>query len=128
MKNVMNKLKYVVPTKGWLKLFLVVFAFVLADYITTLSMISAPEQEGNVAGCYLMQAFGIVPGLTIIFMLTSVLPSYAIVLAASRVPSVMHSKSWIAYIVVDVLLAWFIVGTQEGLDPAGVRRQIKFSP
>jgi len=93
----------------WLKRTILVFAFILFDYFSTLVFCSTPYKEANVYARTFMETFGIPLGLTL-FALVANLPIY---ITLSLDSHVIRLSSRIAVVIeplIDVMFAWFVAG------------------
>ncbi|MEM2971990.1 MAG: hypothetical protein QW270_06160 [Candidatus Bathyarchaeia archaeon] len=101
---------FLVPKNNhWLKRTILVFAFILFDYLSTLIFCRVSHEEANLFARMFMEIFGIPLGLTL-FVFVVNLPVYVILSLDSHV---IRLPSRIAIAIepfVDVIFAWFIAG------------------
>jgi hypothetical protein len=90
---------------------LLLFLFILLDYLATLLLISYPNEESNVFARGFMEAFGVAWGLTIFSVLAN-LPLYLILGLLAFYPRYLRfSTSPFATSGLDLAFAWFVAGT-----------------
>jgi hypothetical protein len=87
-----------------------VLAFVLFDYFSTLVFCRAPVQEANFYARALMEAFGTPIGLTLFVFIVS-LPIYVILTLDSHMIRLPFRIAILAQLLVDVVFAWFVTGS-----------------
>jgi len=105
-------LKYFVPCRNiWLKRFILLFSFILFDYIATLIFCNAPSQEANIYARAFMEAFGKEAGLTIFNAITTA-PLYLIFSVDSHLVRLPPKIARMTNPAVDVTFAWFIAGVR----------------
>jgi hypothetical protein len=93
----------------WSKRAILVFAFVLFDYLSTLAFCHAPQEEANVLARAFMENLGIIPGLTL-FVFASNLPIYVTLSFDSHVVRLPSKIAPLLEVSVDALFAWFVAG------------------
>jgi len=93
----------------WSKRTVLVFAFILFDYFSTLLFCRAPYEEANIYARIFMESFGIPLGLTL-FVLVANLPIYITLSLDSHVIKIPSRASVFTEAMVDVVFAWFIAG------------------
>jgi hypothetical protein len=93
----------------WLKRTILVFTFILFDYLSTLVFCRAPYEEANLYARSFMEAFGVPLGLTA-FVLVANLPIYITLSLDSHVIKTPFRTVIIIESFVDVIFAWFIAG------------------
>jgi hypothetical protein len=93
----------------WLKRTLLVFAFILFDYVSTLAFCHAPYEEANLYARVFMDSFGIQRGLTL-FVLTANLPIYMALCVDSHAVRLPPKIGVFVEMSVDVVFAWFVAG------------------
>jgi hypothetical protein len=94
----------------WLKRTVLVFAFVLFDYFSTLVFCHAPYQEANLFARAFMENFGMPLGLTL-FVLMMNLPIYVTLSLDSHITKLPFKAAVVIELVVDLIFAWFIAGS-----------------
>ena len=93
----------------WLKRTLLVFVFILFDYLSTLTFCRVPHEEANLYARTFMEIFGIPLGLTL-FVLAANLPIYMTLSLDSHAIRLPYRTAIIIEPFVDVVFAWFIAG------------------
>ena len=93
----------------WLKRTILVFAFILFDYLSTLVFCRAPYEEANLYARTFMETFGIPLGLTI-FVLAANLPIYITLSLDSHIIKIPPRIAKLLEPFVDIIFAWFIAG------------------
>jgi len=93
----------------WLKRTLLVFAFILFDYVSTLVFCHAPYEEANLYARVLMDNFGIHRGLTL-FVLAANLPIYVALCVDSHAVRLPPKIAVFVEMSVDMVFAWFVAG------------------
>jgi len=93
----------------WLKRAILVFTFILFDYLSTLTFCRAPQEEANMLARAFMESFGITPGLTF-FVLASNLPIYLTLSFDSHMVKLPSKIAPLFEVSVDALFGWFIAG------------------
>jgi hypothetical protein len=93
----------------WLRRALLVFAFTLFDYFSTLIFCHAPHEEANMYARVFMENFGILAGLTL-FVLMFNLPIYMTLSLDSHVVRLPPTIAVAFEIGVDATFAWFLAG------------------
>jgi len=111
MENLLAFGRYLVPKNDkWLKRICIVFGFILLDYFATLIFCTTPAEEANPHLRVFLESYGIVVGLTLFDFLIN-LPIYLILCFNSHLVSLPMRLSKIVEPLVDLVLAWFLVGT-----------------
>lgn len=93
----------------WIKRTLLVFSFIIFDYLSTLVFCHNPYQEANVYVRVFMESFGIPVGLTL-FVLIANLPIYVALSLDSHIIRLPSRMARIAEVLVDLMFAWFVAG------------------
>lgn len=93
----------------WLKRIILVFAFILFDYLSTIIFCRTPLEEANVYARVFMENFGIPLGLTL-FVLTANLPIYMTLSLDSHTVKFPSKATIFVEVVVDLIFAWFVAG------------------
>jgi len=93
----------------WLRRTALVFAFILFDYVLTLTFCRVPHEEVNTFARIFMESFGIPVGLTMFVVLAN-LPIYMTLSLDSHIVRLPAKMAVVAGTSVDVLFAWFIAG------------------
>lgn len=93
----------------WLKRAILVFAFVLFDYSSTLTFCRVPYEEANPYARVFMENFGVSFGLTL-FVLIANLPIYMTLCLDSHVVKFPFRIAVAVESFVDVVFAWFVAG------------------
>ena len=102
--------KYLVPKNNlWLKRAILLFGFILLDYLATLIFINTPVQEGNLLVRAFMENYGILVGLTIFDILINI-PIYLIICLNSHFVTLPPNLAKYVDPIVDAFLAWFVAG------------------
>ena len=104
-------LKYFFLPKNnhWSKRILLVFSFILFDYLSTLTFCNMPCEEANPYARSFMEFFGIPFGLTL-FVLIANLPIYVTLSLDSYLVRLPPKMAIIAEVFVDLAFAWFVAG------------------
>ena len=90
---------------------LLLSSFVLLDYLTTLLLISYPNEEANMFARSFMETFGVTFGLTLFSLLIN-LPVFLILgLLAFYSRCISFASSPAATPGLDIAFAWFVAGT-----------------
>jgi len=101
---------FLVPNNShWLRRIILVFAFILFDYFSTLAFCRAPWEEANVYARFFMESFGIHVGLTI-FVLVANTPIYMLLTFDSHIVRLPPRMAVVAEAFMDFAFAWFIAG------------------
>jgi hypothetical protein len=93
----------------WLKRTILVFTFILFDYLSTLVFCRAPYEEANLYARTFMETFGIQLGLTL-FVLVASLPIYMTLSLDSHAISIPFRAATVIEPFVDIIFAWFVAG------------------
>ena len=93
----------------WLKRNILVFAFILFDYSSTLIFCRAPHEEANLYARTFMESFGMPLGLTL-FILVANSPIYITLCLDSHVIRLPFRVAVAIESLVDVVFAWFVAG------------------
>lgn len=93
----------------WMKRTILVFVFILFDYLSTLAFCHTPYEEANLYARTFMENFGIPLGLTL-FVLVANLPIYMALSLDSHVIRIPARTAMIIEPFVDVIFAWFVAG------------------
>jgi len=93
----------------WLKRTVLVFAFILFDYFSTLVFCHNPYEEANLGARIFMENFGIPLGLTL-FVLVANLPIYITLSLDSHVIRFPFRIAVAVESFVDVAFSWFVAG------------------
>jgi hypothetical protein len=93
----------------WLKRTILVFTFILFDYLSTLVFCRAPYEEANLYARTFMETLGIPLGLTV-FVLVANLPIYVTLSLDSHVIKTPFRTAKIIEPFVDIIFAWFVAG------------------
>jgi hypothetical protein len=92
----------------WLRRSILIFAFILFDYFSTLAFCRMPYQEANHNARVFMEGLGIPLGLTL-FVLIANFPIYLTLCLDSHLIR-LPQKAAIVEVCVDAIFAWFIAG------------------
>jgi hypothetical protein len=93
----------------WLKRTVLLFAFILFDYFSTLVLCRAPYEEANLYARTFMENLGVPLGLTL-FVLVASFPIYIILSLDSHVVRFPFGIAAATESFVDAVLAWFVAG------------------
>jgi hypothetical protein len=93
----------------WLKRVILVFTFVLFDYLSTLVFCRIPYEEANLYARAFMETLGIPIGLTA-FVLVANLPIYITLSLDSHVIRISFKTAIVLEPFVDAIFAWFVAG------------------
>ena len=93
----------------WLKRAILVFAFTLFDYFSTIALCRAPREEANIYARIFMENFGIFLGLTL-FVLIFNLPIYMTLSLDSHVVRLPSRIAGAFELLVDIVFAWCVAG------------------
>ena len=103
--------KCLVPQNNiWLKRIIVVFSFVLFDFVVTLALCTTPTEEGNPYAKVFMELFGISSGLAMFDFLMN-FPIYTMLCFNSHFINLPKRLSKVVDPLVDIVFAWFLAGT-----------------
>jgi hypothetical protein len=115
-KEVQNKTgilslkQFFIPRNNhWFRRTILVFAFILFDYLSTLIFCRVPSEEANMFARSFMENFGIPLGLTL-FVLVVNLPVYMTLSLDSHVVKISSKTATVVEFFVDSVFAWFIAG------------------
>ncbi|MDH5788489.1 MAG: hypothetical protein OEZ40_09395 [Candidatus Bathyarchaeota archaeon] len=93
----------------WKKRTILVFAFILLDYFSTLAFCKVPYEEANLFARTFMEVLGIPLGLTLFVMIAN-LPIYMTLSLDSHIIRLSYRRAILVEIFVDTVFAWFIAG------------------
>jgi hypothetical protein len=93
----------------WLKRIILVFTFILFDYLSTLVFCRAAQEEANLYARAFMENLGIPFGLTM-FVLVANLPVYITLSLDSHVIKIPPKTAIAIEPFVDIAFAWFVAG------------------
>lgn len=93
----------------WLKRTLLVFAFIMFDYLSTLVFCRNPYEEANLYARIFMEKFGLPLGLTL-FVMVANLPIYITLSLDSHVIRFPFRIAVATETFVDVAFSWFVAG------------------
>ena len=93
----------------WLKRTILVFTFILFDYLSTLVFCRSSFEEANLYARIFMENFGIPLGLTL-FVLVANLPVYITLSLDSHVIRTPFRTAIVIEPFVDIIFAWFVAG------------------
>jgi hypothetical protein len=103
--------RFLLPRNNhWSKRAVLVFAFILFDYFSTLVLCRTPYEEANLYARTFMEDFGVPLGLTL-FVLVASLPIYIIFSFDSHVIRLPFSVAVVIESFVDAVCAWFVAGS-----------------
>lgn len=108
--GILSLKRFFIPrNNNWFRRTVLVFAFILFDYLSTLIFCRVPSEEANVFARSFMENFGIPLGLTL-FVLVVNLPVYMILSLDSHVIKMSSKTATLVESFVDSVFAWFIAG------------------
>jgi hypothetical protein len=93
----------------WLRRAVLVFAFTLFDYLSTIIFCHAPHEEANVYAQVFMENFGIISGLTMFVVLFN-MPIYMTLSLDSHIVKLPSRIAGIFEVFVDAVFAWYVAG------------------
>jgi len=93
----------------WLKRTVLVFAFIMFDYFSTLVFCRNPYEEANPYARIFMENFGLPLGLTLFVMMAN-LPIYITLSLDSHIIRFPFKIAVFAEVFVDTVFSWFIAG------------------
>jgi len=93
----------------WLRRAILVFAFTLFDFFSTIMFCHTPHEEANIYARVFMENFGILTGLTL-FVLVFNLPIYMTLSLDSHIVKLPSRIAGIFEIFVDAVFAWYVAG------------------
>jgi len=93
----------------WLKRTILIFSFILFDYVSTLAFCQTPYDEANIYARAFMTSLGILPGLTL-FVLIANLPVYMVLSVDSHTIRLPPKIAVFIEVAVDAFFAWFVGG------------------
>jgi len=106
----LNTKHFLLPKNNqWLRRTVLVFAFTLFDYLSTLMFCRTPHEEANLYARAFMENFGIPFGLTL-FVLIANVPIYLILSLDSHVIKLPPKIAMFVESFVDGMFSWFIAG------------------
>lgn len=101
---------FLVPKNNhWFRRIILVFAFILFDYFSTLTFCHAPWEEANAYARFFMENLGIHAGLTL-FVFVANFPIYVLLTFDSHVIRLPPRVAILAETSTDLIFAWFIAG------------------
>ncbi|MEM0357301.1 MAG: hypothetical protein QXL77_02875 [Candidatus Bathyarchaeia archaeon] len=105
------KLRYfLIPNNNhWFRRTVLVFAFILFDYFSTMTFCRAPWEEANVYARFFMENFGIHVGLTLFVVMVN-FPVYMLLTFDSHVVRLPGRIAVAAETFTDFVFAWFVAG------------------
>jgi len=102
--------KYLIPKSNvWTKRIALLFAFVIFDYLATVTFCRNPFEEGNSLARMFMINYGIALGLAVFDILINI-PVYVILCLDSHLMKLPKSWAKTAEVFIDLALAWFVAG------------------
>jgi hypothetical protein len=109
--NLSISLKYFIFPKSnhWSRRIILIFAFILFDYLATMAFCKNPLEEANVYARTFMENFGIPAGLTLFVFLAN-LPIYITLSLDSHLVKFPMKIAIIVELFTDLIFAWFIAG------------------
>lgn len=114
----------------WLRRTVLIFAFTLFDYFSTIVFFHAPHEEANVYARVFMESFGIISGLTMFVVLLNV-PIYMTLSLDSHIVKLPSRIAGVFEIFIDAVFAWYVAGLHFSggtswfwFAPDGVRQSI----
>lgn len=108
--GILSLKQFFIPRNNhWFRRTVLVFTFILFDYLSTLIFCRVPSEEANVFARSFMENFGIPLGLTL-FVLVANLPVYMTLSLDSHVIKIPSKTAILAEFFVDFVFAWFIAG------------------
>lgn len=108
--EILNARCLLVPKNNhWLRRIVLVFAFMLFDYSSTLVFCQSPYEEANLYARTFMENLGIPLGLTLFVLLANV-PIYVTLSLDSHVVRLPSRIAVSTEFIVDALFAWFVAG------------------
>jgi hypothetical protein len=94
----------------WFRRAILVFVFILFDYVSTLVFCRAPHEEANLYARMFMENLGIFSGLTL-FVLVFNLPIYVTLSLDSHIVRLPAKIASFFELGVDLVFAWFVAGS-----------------
>jgi len=94
----------------WLRRTVLVFAFIVFDYLTTLMFCQIPAEEANPFARAFMESLGIPVGLTLFVAIVN-MPIYVTLSLDSNMIKLPRRTTPFAGLFVDAMFAWFVAGT-----------------
>ena len=91
----------------WAKRILLVFMFILFDYVATVIFCVSPSDEGNIMARVFMENYGIAPGLALFDFIIN-LPVYLLLSFSSHLIILPSKWNKIANSLTDFILALFV--------------------
>jgi len=104
-----SALRFLFPKGAWLWRTVLLFSFILFDFLVTVMLCETPYAEANLLARSFMQTYGTVTGLVIFNLLFSI-PIYVILVLDSHLIRYTGQYSMIAELFVDIALGWLIAG------------------
>lgn len=93
----------------WMRRAILVFSFIVFDYVSTLVFCRAPHEEANMFARVFMENLGVPAGLTVFVLLIN-LPIYMTLSLDSHIIRLPVKMAVVVEILVDLIFAWFIAG------------------
>lgn len=107
----LNPKHFIIPQNNlWLRRTILVFTFILFDYLSTLCFCQKPFEEANLFARSFMESLGIPLGLTLFVVLAN-LPIYLALSLDSHIVRLPRRFDRAIELGVDSLFAWFVAGT-----------------
>jgi len=101
---------FIIPKNNhWSKRIILIFAFILFDYLSTIVFCKNPSEEANVYARTFMEWLGIPAGLTLFVFLAN-LPIYVTLSLDSHLVKFPMKIAIIVELFTDFIFAWFIAG------------------
>jgi len=102
--------KYLIPKDSfWTKRIMLLFAFVIFDYLATVAFCKNAVDEGNFLARMFMTNYGIALGLAVFDVLINV-PVYVILCLDSHLIKLPKPWAKTTEVFIDFALAWFVAG------------------
>jgi hypothetical protein len=106
----LNLRRFIIPRNNhWLKRSVLIFAFILFDYLSTLIFCRSPCEEANLCARIFMESLGIPLGLTLFVSIVN-LPIYITLSLDSWLIRLPFKIAAVTETFVDIIFAWFIAG------------------
>ena len=101
---------FIIPKNNhWSRRIILIFAFILFDYLSTIVFCKNPSEEANVYARTFMEWLGIPAGLTLFVFLAN-LPIYVTLSLDSHLVKFPMKIAIIVELFTDFIFAWFIAG------------------
>jgi hypothetical protein len=108
--GILSLKQFLIPRNNhWSRRTILVFVFILFDYLSTLIFCRIPSEEANVFARSFMENLGIPLGLTL-FVLVINLPVYIMLSLDSHIVKISSKTVILAEFFADFIFAWFIAG------------------